>query len=75
MALAKKSLAITLAYLKPNFLPEKNLGSPSSIFEKKIDLCEKGDEITPFDGTERIEGGIYRLNMESDLQSFYLGSM
>jgi hypothetical protein len=34
----------------PNFLPEKNLGSPYNIFEKKIDLCEKGDEITPFDG-------------------------
>jgi len=37
--------------LKSNFLPEKNLGLPSRILEKKIDLCEKGDEITPFDGT------------------------
>jgi hypothetical protein len=27
------------------------LGLPLSIFEEKIDLCKKGDEITPFDGT------------------------
>jgi hypothetical protein len=30
------------------------LGLPLSIFEEKIDLCKKGDEITPFDGTVRV---------------------
>jgi hypothetical protein len=28
------------------------LGLPSSIFEEKIDLCKKGDEITPFGGID-----------------------
>ncbi len=51
MAEGKKSLVITQANLKSNFLLEKNFGLPKSIFEKKIDLCKKGDEITPFDGT------------------------
>jgi hypothetical protein len=33
------------------------LGLPLSIFEEKIDLCKKGDEITPFDGTAGLENG------------------
>jgi hypothetical protein len=31
------------------FLPEKNFGLPKRIFEKKIEKCKKGDEITRFD--------------------------
>jgi hypothetical protein len=34
-----------------NFLPEKKYGVPSHNFVKKNVLCEKGDEITRFDGT------------------------
>jgi hypothetical protein len=34
-----------------NFLPEKKYGVPSHNFVEKIVLCEKGDEITRFDGT------------------------
>jgi len=34
-----------------NFLPEKKYGLPSWNFVKKNVLCEKGDEITRFDGT------------------------
>ena len=34
-----------------NFLPEKILGYLKE-FEKKIDLCEKYDEITRFDGNQ-----------------------
>ncbi len=33
-----------------NFLPEKIYGVPSNNFVKKNVLCEKGDEITRFDG-------------------------
>ena len=33
-----------------NFLPEKKYGVPSHNFVKKNVLCEKGDEITRFDG-------------------------
>jgi hypothetical protein len=29
---------------------EKNFGLPKRIFEKKIEKCKKGDEITRFDG-------------------------
>jgi hypothetical protein len=35
-----------------NLLPEKKYGVPSHNFVKKNVLCEKGDEITRFDGTE-----------------------
>jgi hypothetical protein len=35
-----------------NFLPEKKYGVPSHNFVKKNVLCEKGDEITRFDGTK-----------------------
>jgi hypothetical protein len=38
-----------------NFLPEKKYGVPSHNFVKKNVLCEKGDEITRFDGT-RLKG-------------------
>jgi hypothetical protein len=34
-----------------NFLPEKKYGVPSHNIVKKNVLCEKGDEITRFDGT------------------------
>jgi hypothetical protein len=34
-----------------NFLSEKKYGVPSHNFVKKKVLCEKGDEITRFDGT------------------------
>ncbi len=34
-----------------NFLPEKKYGVPSHNFVKKNVLCEKGDEITRFDGS------------------------
>ncbi len=34
-----------------NFLPEKKYGLPSWNFVKKNVVCEKGDEITRFDGT------------------------
>jgi hypothetical protein len=34
-----------------NFLSEKKYGVPSHNFVKKNVLCEKGDEITRFDGT------------------------
>ena len=51
MAQAQKNLAITQANLKSNFLPEKMLGYLKE-FEKKIDLCEKYDEITRFDGNQ-----------------------
>ncbi len=34
-----------------NFLPEKKYGVPSQNVVKKNVLCEKGDEITRFDGT------------------------
>jgi hypothetical protein len=36
-----------------NFLPEKKYWVPSHNFVKKNVLCEKGDEITRFDGTWR----------------------
>jgi hypothetical protein len=35
-----------------NFLSEKKYGVPSLNFVKKNVLCEKGDEITRFDGTQ-----------------------
>jgi hypothetical protein len=34
-----------------NFLPRKTNGVPSRNFVEKNVLCEKGDEITRFDGT------------------------
>jgi hypothetical protein len=37
-----------------NFLSEKKYGVPSHNFVKKNVLCEKGDEITRFDGSSRI---------------------
>ncbi len=39
-----------------NFLPEKKYGVPSHIFVKKNVLCEKGDEITRFDGMYYVHG-------------------
>jgi hypothetical protein len=41
-----------------NFLPEKKYGVPSHNFVKKNVLCEKGAEITRFDGTYLIVFGI-----------------
>ena len=38
-----------------NFLSEKKYGVPSHNFVKKNVLCEKGDEITRFDGTQQIK--------------------
>jgi hypothetical protein len=35
-----------------NFLSEKKYGVPSHNFVKKNVLCEKGDEITRFDGMQ-----------------------
>ena len=37
-----------------NFLPEKKYWVPSHNFLKKNVLCEKGDEITRFDGSYHI---------------------
>jgi hypothetical protein len=37
-----------------NFLPEKKYGVPSHNFVKKNVFCEKGDEITRFDGSRII---------------------
>jgi hypothetical protein len=34
-----------------NLRPEKKYGEPSQSFVQKNVLCEKGDEITQFDGT------------------------
>ena len=42
-----------------NFLPEKKYGVPSHNFVKKNVLCEKGDEITRFDGTFYFIFGYY----------------
>jgi len=39
-----------------NFLPEKKYGVPSHNFVKKNVLCEKGDEITRFDGNRYVKG-------------------
>jgi hypothetical protein len=39
-----------------NFLPEKKYGVPSHNFVEKNVLCEKGDEITRFCGTELVLG-------------------
>jgi hypothetical protein len=36
-----------------NFLPEKKYGVPSHNIVKKNALCEKGDEITRFDGKQK----------------------
>ncbi len=48
-----------------NFLPEKKYGVPSHNFVKKNVLCEKGDEITRFDGTT-----LQRQNAENLKQIF-----
>ncbi len=40
-----------------NLLPEKKYGVPSQNFVQKNVLCEKGDEITRFGGTELTRGG------------------
>ena len=45
-----------------NFLPEKKYGVPSHNFVKKNVLCEKGDEITRFDGTSLYIGFLF-LNL------------
>jgi hypothetical protein len=37
-----------------NLLLEKKYGVPSQNFVKKNVLCEKGDEITRFDGTAML---------------------
>jgi hypothetical protein len=37
-----------------NFLPERKYGVPSHNFVKKNVLCEKGDEITRFDGKNKV---------------------
>jgi hypothetical protein len=50
-----------------NFLPEKKYGVPSHNFVKKNVLCEKGDEITRFDGRR---GG---SNLQDDY-SVYIAS-
>jgi hypothetical protein len=42
-----------------NFLPEKKYGVPSHNFVKKNVLCEKGDEITRFDGTYYTSGYLF----------------
>jgi hypothetical protein len=39
-----------------NFLPEKKYWVPSQNFVKKNVLCEIGDEITRFDGSDTIKG-------------------
>jgi len=41
-----------------NFLSEKKYGVPSHNFVKKNVLCEKGDEITRFDGTVHVSEGL-----------------
>ncbi len=45
-----------------NFLPEKKHGVPSHNFAKKNVLCEKGDEITRFDGTKLRNFGKHFFN-------------
>ena len=49
-----------------NFLSEKKYGVPSHNFVKKNVLCEKGDEITRFDGSRKpsyvhVRGGLLDL--------------
>ena len=47
-----------------NFLPEKIYGVPSHNFVKKNVLCEKGDEITRFDGNNDT---LFTLNSNANL--------
>ncbi len=35
------------------------MGSPKRIFEKKIEKCKKGDEITRFDGSKLFQDGYH----------------
>jgi hypothetical protein len=44
-----------------NFLPEKKYGVPSHNFVKKNVLCEKGDEITRFDGSMYVGLSMYNM--------------
>jgi hypothetical protein len=39
-----------------NFPPDYKSGSSSQHFEKVIVLCQKGDEITQFDGSINLYG-------------------
>lgn len=50
LAKVKNNLANTQAPILDNFLPEKNIGSPSEFIEKKNVKGQKGDEITLIDG-------------------------
>ncbi len=48
---------MTMPTSKPlfyEFTTRKKYGVPSQNFVKKNDLCEKGDEITRFDGTAQL---------------------
>ena len=49
---AKITMLTSKAIFFMNFLPEKKYGVPSHNFVKKNVLCEKGDEITRFDGSD-----------------------
>ncbi len=52
-----------------NFLPGKKYGVPSHNFVKKNVLCEKGDEITRFDGTSFEIIYFYRSLLKGDLSA------
>jgi len=54
-----------------NFLPEKKYGVPSHNFVKKNVLCEKGDEITRFDGTFKV-GYIQYYSQVFWIEPYYL---
>jgi hypothetical protein len=51
LAKANNDLANIKTTFLMNLLSEKKYGTPSRNFERKNVLCEKGDEITRFDGT------------------------
>ena len=46
-----------------NFLPRKTNGLPSQNLEKKNVLCEKGDEITRFDGSVNVTEGVSTVSV------------
>ncbi len=54
LAKAKNDHANILTTFLMNVLPEKKYRVPSWNFLEKNVLCEKGDEITRFDGTYSI---------------------
>ncbi len=64
LAKGKNYHANILSNFFMNFLPEKKYGVPSQNFVKKNVLCEKGDEITRFDGNNDT---LFTLNSNANL--------